>query len=66
VRVYFSKIKFKHLGRQGLVQMMYDKETGRFYTTIPDTGNWLREEIKQQVLNYSEPTWTQDDQTPPF
>lgn len=66
VRVYFSKIKFKHLGRQGLVQMMYDKETGRFYTAIPDTGNWLREEIKQQVLNYSEPAWTQDDQTPPF
>ena len=66
VRVYFSKIKFKHLGRQGLVQMMYDKETGRFYTAIPDTGNWLKEEIKQQVLSYSEPIWDRDDQTPPF
>lgn len=66
VRVYFSKIKFKHLGRQGLVQMMYDKDTGRFYTAIPDTGNWLKEEIKQQVLSYSEPIWDRDDQTPPF
>jgi len=66
VRVYFSKIKFKHLGRQGLVQMMYDKDTGRFYTAIPDTGNWLKEEIKQQVLSYSEQIWDRDDQTPPF
>ena len=65
VRVYFSKIKFKHLGRQGLAQMMYDKETGRFYTTIPDTGNWLKEEIKQQIMSYSEPLWNQSE-TPPF
>jgi len=65
VRVYFSKIKFKHLGKQGMTQMMYDKETGRFYTSSPDAGNWLKEEIKQQVISYSEPSWNQSE-TPPF
>ncbi|HBE41218.1 MAG TPA: bifunctional DNA primase/helicase [Bacteroidales bacterium] len=56
VRLYWSKIKFKHLGHQGMSKMMYDKETGRFYTVIPDTGNWLTTAIKQQVINYTEPT----------
>jgi twinkle protein len=65
VRVYFSKIKFKHLGKQGMAQLMYDKETGRFYTSVPDTGNWLKDEIKQQVIDYTEPLWNQSE-TPPF
>jgi len=66
VRVYWSKIKFKHLGRQGMTSLNYDKDSGRFYTSVPDTGNWLKEAIKQQVLDYTEPSWNQDQETPPF
>ena len=61
VRVYWSKIKFKHLGKQGISRLMYDKETGRFYTSVPDKGNWLKDEIKQQIISYSEPSTISDD-----
>ena len=68
----WSKIKFKHLGEQGVTRLKYDYDTGRFaQTTAFDKSNWLTENVKQQVMTYNEPekkdfTWERDENTPPF
>lgn len=41
VEVHFQKIKYKHLGEQGIVDLQYSYRTGRFYTGIIDETNWL-------------------------
>lgn len=72
IDVYWSKIKFKHLGDQGVTKLKYDYETGRFApTTSFDKSNWLTENVQQQVMNYTEPdkkdfSWERDENTPPF
>lgn len=66
VEVYWSKIKFKHLGEQGKTDLQYDYETGRFYTAAPNKSNWLTENVQQAIINYSEQSWERDENTPPF
>lgn len=41
VEVYFQKIKFKHLGKQGIISLNYDYVTGRFNQAGRDMSNWL-------------------------
>ena len=42
VDIYFQKIKYKHLGTQGVVNMKYDYITGRFNSGAGcDLSNWL-------------------------
>ncbi len=43
VEVYFQKIKYKHLGKQGIVPLQYEYKSGRFYNGSPDWSNWLGE-----------------------
>ena len=31
VDIYVQKMRFKHIGRQGLVTLTYDRVTGRYY-----------------------------------
>ena len=31
VDIYIQKVRFKHIGRQGLVTLTYDRVTGRYY-----------------------------------
>ena len=55
VNVYFQKIKYKHLGKQGIVSLNYDYETGRFNQAGDDKGNWLKPdkiEITSQINFY--------------
>jgi len=55
VDVYWSKIKFKHLGEQGATKLEYDYETGRFAPTqVFDKTNWLIKNVQQQVMDYTE------------
>lgn len=53
VKVYFQKIKFKHLGHQGIVSLNYDKDSGRFNTGGRDLSNWLTDN-KQTYIDYYE------------
>ena len=57
VDVYFQKIKFKHLGKQGIIHLNYDYVTGRFNQCGDDKSNWLvNEEVEQQtMIDYYEP-----------
>lgn len=41
VDVYFQKIKYKHLGEQGIVNLKYNYANGRFKKEGYDNGNWL-------------------------
>ena len=55
VNVYFQKIKYKHLGKQGIVSLNYDYETGRFNQAGDDKANWLKPdkiEITSQINFY--------------
>jgi twinkle protein len=47
VDVYFQKIKFKHLGKQGIINLSYDYISGRFGRGGRDLSNWL---IKDQNI----------------
>lgn len=54
VEIHIQKIKYKHLGKQGIVEMRYDYKNGRFnnYTSI-DESNWLLKTPEQ--IDYVEP-----------
>jgi twinkle protein len=59
VEVYFQKIKFKHLGKQGIVNLNYDQVSGRFDVAGRDLSNWLivekTKEIPITIDFYDEP-----------
>lgn len=54
VNVYFQKIKYKHLGKQGIISLNYDYEIGRFNQLGDDKSNWLMpdKEIAKQINFY--------------
>jgi hypothetical protein len=55
VNIYFQKIKYKHLGKQGIISLNYDYETGRFNQLGDDKSNWLtpdKKEISKQINFY--------------
>jgi twinkle protein len=64
IEVYWSKIKFKHLGEQGMSKLEYDYETGRFSAGSFDKNNWLTKNIEQKIIDYTETTWEQRDEAP--
>ena len=53
VDVFFQKIKFKHLGKQGIINLNYDGETGRFGQGGNDKSNWLVS-VEQEKINFYE------------
>lgn len=53
VDVFFQKIKFKHLGKQGIINLNYDGETGRFGLGGADRSNWLVS-AEQETMNFYE------------
>jgi twinkle protein len=55
VDVYFQKIKYKHLGKQGIVHLNYDYITGRFNQLGDDKSNWLVRDTEQITIDYYEP-----------
>ncbi len=55
VDVYFQKIKYKHLGKQGIIHLNYDYITGRFNQLGDDKSNWLVKDTEQITIDYYEP-----------
>ena len=54
VDIYFQKIKYKHLGKQGIIHLDYDYISGRFNTGGRDLTNWLTDD-KQKIIDFYEP-----------
>ena len=48
--VYIQKVKFKHWGQTGCVQLSWDKSNGRYYKGIPNYDNWLFTENKTNTI----------------
>jgi len=65
VNVYFQKIKYKHLGKQGIISLNYDYETGRFNQAGNDQSNWLVPETSSNI-NVNLDIWEKDDNEPNF
>jgi len=59
IKVYIQKIKYKHLGEQGIIDLNYDYVTGRFNQSGRDLSNWLTDKepeiIEQKIIDYYEP-----------
>lgn len=63
VEIHIQKIKYKHLGTQGIIDMNYDYESGRFNPYGGrDLSNWLIQESEE----YIEPNLNFDKIEPPF
>lgn len=54
IEVYFQKIKFKHLGKQGIISLDYDYVSGRFNTSGRDQSNWLVGEVQTELSDFYE------------
>ncbi len=48
--VYFQKVKFKHWGSIGQVELNWNGRNGRYYVNTPDDTNWLLKEQPQQTI----------------
>ena len=67
VEVHFQKIKYKHLGKQGVISLDYDYVTGRFFELGRDLSNWLVPEKRIETtipIDFYETNRTEGD--PPF
>lgn len=60
VDIYFQKIKFKHLGKQGIINLNYDYVTGRFDQSGRDMSNWLVKDKIQTEIDYYEPALNEE------
>lgn len=49
VNVYFQKIKYKHLGKQGIISLNYDYDSGRFNRAGNDYSNWLLPPVTKEI-----------------
>lgn len=54
VEVHIQKIKYKHLGEQGIIDLKYDFVTGRFDVAGRDLSNWLVKDIQEEINYYEE------------
>jgi twinkle protein len=67
INVYFQKIKYKHLGNQGIISLNYDYVTGRFNQLGDDKSNWLvdcPEPISFEAKEID--IWQKDENDTPF
>ena len=49
--IYVQKVKFKHWGQPGCVEMEWDWKTGRYYQHSPDHSNWITGSNKQLTID---------------
>jgi twinkle protein len=57
--VHVQKVKFKYWGEPGLIEYLWDKKTGRYYSVNPDYSNWIAKETRQ-TLNFYDRDENQD------
>jgi twinkle protein len=66
VKVFWQKIKFKHLGEQGITPLRYNFNNGRFeqeFGDYWDNYNWLNgPDQTPQIIDFTEPLHNQDIQ----
>jgi twinkle protein len=53
--LYIQKVKFKHWGEPGTVELRWNKENGRFDSESIDLTNWLDKPAKQGTLAIEKP-----------
>lgn len=66
VNVYFQKIKYKHLGKQGIISLNYDYDIGRFNVLGKDQSNWLIPQIPEHKIVPDKDIWEMSDEEPVF
>jgi twinkle protein len=67
VAVYIQKIKYKHLGQQGVIELNYDYENGRFNPGVGcDKSNWLVSEPTPAVIEANINFYEKNENEPPF
>jgi hypothetical protein len=67
VAVYIQKIKYKHLGQQGVIELNYDYENGRFNPGAGcDKSNWLISEPISAVIEANINFYEKNESEPPF
>lgn len=61
--VYIQKMKYEHLGSQGMVELRYNMNNGRFNNQYGDwdNSNWLVQKPVQAPINFSEPLKAQEE-----
>lgn len=74
--VYVQKMKYEHLGSQGMCELRFNMNSSRFNNQYGewDNSNWLIPQTEQAPINFSEPIKTQeepvlageDHEDPPF
>jgi twinkle protein len=65
VDAYIQKIKYKHLGNQGVINLKYDYDTGRFNPSVwCDLSNWLLPNINDIPVQTN--FYELDKNEPPF
>lgn len=47
--IYIQKVKFKHWGRVGNVDFVWNSKNGRYYKGVPDDSNWLFNKIESST-----------------
>ena len=67
--IYIQKVKFKHWGQVGCVQLAWNRDNGRYYKGIPNNDNWLTYEQSQTLQpnnNFLNDIITNNDENEPF
>lgn len=49
--IYVQKVKFKHWGEPGQVELEWDWTNGRYYRYTPDSSNWITNQTQQSELH---------------
>ena len=65
VEIHWQKVKFKYLGNGGVSDLKYNYINGRFQKdTNWDNTNWLVKRAEQKIINYTESSWDQRENSP--
>jgi len=65
VEIHWQKVKFKYLGNGGVSDLKYNYINGRFQKdTNWDNTNWLNKSVEQKIINYTESSWDQRENSP--
>ena len=49
VQIHIQKVKFKYWGQSATINLVWNKENGRYYKGYPNNDNWLFFENKSNI-----------------